>query len=220
MSEEMNHKQIKVWDISTRLFHWMLVILFGMSVFSAFQSKFGIYGDMHLYSGIAVFVLIVWRILWGVVGSDTARFKSFLRGPKHIRSYLSLKSDDQHAGHNPIGGLSVVVVLIMLLTQAVLGLYATDDILFSGPFADRVENARDITNIHETLGYALMAWVGVHILAILYHRLAVKADLVTPMITGRKRVQNMVEQPVLKAPILSAVCLLLVASGVLWWIYG
>lgn len=220
MSENLNRKKIKVWDISTRLFHWVLVILFCMSAYSAFENKFGIYGDMHLYSGIAVLVLVTWRILWGLIGSETARFKNFVRGPKHMKAYLELKADDQHAGHNPIGGVSVMIALMLLLAQALLGLYSTDDILFSGPFAHSINNAGDVTDIHEILGYTLIGWVALHVLAVVYHRLVMKADLVTPMITGMKMVHNMVAAPVMGSPLLSVACLMVAGGSILWWIFG
>lgn len=210
---------IKVWDGGVRLFHWALVILFCLSSYSAFQSKFGIYGDMHTYSGIAILVLLIWRILWGFTGSETARFTSFIHGPRRIIAYMKARSSGPHIGHNPLGGWSVMFVLLLLVAQVILGLYASDGMLFSGPFAYRTDYASEITNIHEITGYVLMGWAGLHVVAVLYYRLVLKVNLLWPMITGRAKIVSGMVTPLMASPIKAFVCLAVAAGGVYWWIY-
>ena len=183
-------KEVKVWDIGTRVFHWLLVTAFCLSGYSAFQDKFGIYADMHLWSGFSILVLVVWRFLWGFIGSETARFSSFLVSPKAAATYVKgLRSKDGklHLGHNPLGGYSVFLMLFVLLVQAVLGLYASDGMFFSGPLADEAVDTPfgSMTSVHETLGYILFGLVGLHLCAILFYALVQRVNLVWPMITGK-----------------------------------
>ncbi|UTW58882.1 cytochrome b/b6 domain-containing protein [Kordiimonas sp. SCSIO 12603] len=180
--------KIKLWDGAVRVFHWSLALLFGLSLYSAFQDKFGIYADMHYYSGVAIIGLVLWRILWGFVGSDTARFAFFLKGPSGVRSYL--KGDNSHIGHNPLGGWSVILMLLALFVQAVLGLFSSDGMLFGGPFSVYANDSNAITNIHEYLGYGLMGLIGLHILAVLFYELIKKQKLIMPMLTGWAKVVN------------------------------
>ncbi|WP_262693252.1 cytochrome b/b6 domain-containing protein [Kordiimonas aquimaris] len=218
MANDTGGNTVKVWDGGLRLFHWALVVAFCLSTYSAFQSKFGIYGDMHTYSGISILVLILWRFLWGFIGSESARFLRFLRGPKQIKNYVQSQVDEQYAGHNPIGGVSVIFALLLLGAQALLGLYASDGMLFSGPFAYRIEYADTITDIHEIMGYTLMGWVGLHLLAIAYHYLALKSNLVKPMITGRKTLEAGVSAPTIASPAKAIVCFLVASAAVYWWV--
>lgn len=207
-------KKIKVWDGPVRLFHWTLLILFALSAYSAFQDKFGIYADIHLWSGVGVIALIVWRILWGLVGSETARFSNFVKSPRALFSYARERYHPG-VGHNPIGGYSVLLLLSLLLVQAVLGLYSSDGMLFSGPLAG--SDADDIQDIHEQLGYILFGIVGLHVAAILWYRIARKDDLVTPMVTGKKAIAA--PAPKTGSPVLAAALLLVAAAGSYYLIF-
>lgn len=182
--------KIKVWDLATRLFHWGLVIAFGFVVYSAFQDKIvGGFDVMHRRAGIMILILVVFRLFWGVVGSDTARFTRFVKGPKSILQYLKGESNDsalESVGHSPLGALSVVAMLVLLLVQATMGLFSTDGILFDGPLASLVDNSERITLIHRWTGYTLMGLVGLHILAIVFYKLVKKQALIKAMITGNK----------------------------------
>lgn len=214
-------KRVKVWDGPTRLFHWVLVVLFVLSSYSAFQDKFGIYANMHLYSGVAIIALLGWRILWGFAGSETSRFSHFVRGPKATAAYCSeaIKGrPSREIGHNPLGALSVCLMLILLLAQASMGLFASDAMFFYGPFSDSIDSglSGDLTGIHELLGYGLMGLVGLHILAILLYRLLRGTDLLTPMITGWKRVSSELVVPSLVSP-WRAVILFGLVAGTAWW---
>ncbi len=205
-------KQVKVWDIGIRLFHWALVLLFATSLYSAFQDKFGIYADMHIYSGFAVIVLVLWRIIWGVVGSETARFSSFIKSPSSIKSYL--KTGKVGVGHNPLGGLSVILMLALFLVQAVLGLFSSDGILFEGPLSGYAADSSTITNIHETLGFVLMWLVGLHVSAVFFYRVVKKQKLIKPMITGLADACVNEQAPKMRSTSLALIILLLVFAAV------
>ncbi len=181
--------RVKVWDITVRLFHWALVVAFGFSVFSAFQDKIMTgYDDMHRISGITILILVLFRIFWGFIGSDTARFSQFLRGPKATLAHIRGKGAETY-GHNPIGGWSVMLMLLLLLVQSCMGLFATDAMFFEGPLSPKAgDYAGLITAIHRIVGYSLIGLVGLHIAAIIFYTLVKKINLVRPMITGWKSV--------------------------------
>ena len=213
--------KIKVWDGGIRLFHWTLVILFALSCYSAFQDKFGIYADIHIYSGVAILALVTWRILWGFIGSETARFSHFVRGPRATLDYLRgalRKAPYERFGHNPLGGVSVVLMLVLLMAQTVLGLYSTDAMLFSGPLAHSIDGglSEDLTEVHEVIGFTLMGLVGVHILAIVAYRVVRGANLVGPMITGSRQAHENVAAPRIASPLV-ALGLFAVVAAAVWY---
>src|SRR5579863_5091977 len=120
-----------VWDLPTRLFHWLLVGLFAFSWWSAEHDQM----DRHLVSGIVLLALLVFRIIWGIIGGSTARFSQFLKSPRHVVTYLRAQSPDGGSqegvaklapGHNPLGAYSVVALLVLLLILVVAGLFAVD----------------------------------------------------------------------------------------------
>ncbi len=210
-------KTIRVWDVPVRLFHWTLATLFALSAYSAFQDKFGIYADMHFYSGYTILILVTWRILWGFFGSKTAQFKTFVKGPsailKNIKQLFNY-DEDHTVGHKALGAVSVMLVLLLLLMQASFGLFASDGMIFSGPLSDEVSsNLRGFfTRWHKDIGLVLLGLVLLHLLAIAYYGMFKGDDLVTPMITGKKRVASHVEEPTRK-PAWRAALFFLLAGG-------
>src|SRR5690349_10225162 len=113
-----------VWDRPIRLFHWLLVLLIAGAWYSAEVDR---NMDWHLRAGMAVLLLLVFRIIWGLIGTSTARFSQFVKGPRAIWSYIRPGSDSPVAvGHNPIGGWSVIVMLLLTVTVVVAGLFAVD----------------------------------------------------------------------------------------------
>lgn len=174
-----------VWDLPTRLFHWLLVGLLGFSWWSAETHRM----DWHQYSGITICALIVFRLLWGVIGTSTARFAHFVKGPRAVWSYVRLKSTEQPAtlGHNPMGGWSVIALLLMVSLQLVSGLFAVDvDGLESGPLSDLLDfdQGRWAAKIHAISFNVLMALVTIHVAAVLFYLLAKRRNLIWAMITG------------------------------------
>ena len=174
----------RVWDLPTRLFHWLLVALIAFSWWSAENGEI----DWHIWSGIAVLTLLVFRLLWGFFGSSTARFASFVRGPAAVRDYLRSPDGWRSPGHTPLGGLSVLALLGLTAIQVGLGLISVDeDGLNEGPLATfvSIDTADAAREVHEAMFNLLLAFIVLHVAAIVYYRLFKQRRLVGPMITGK-----------------------------------
>jgi len=172
-----------VWDLPTRLFHWLLVALIAFSWWSAENDEL----DLHIWAGMAVLSLLLFRLLWGLFGSSTARFASFVRGPRAVLAYLKDANSWPFAGHTPLGALSVLALLGVIAAEVGLGLVAVDeDGLAEGPLAHLVSlDMSDIaTDLHEDLFNVLLALIALHLAAILYYRLRGKR-LAGAMVTGK-----------------------------------
>lgn len=158
-----------------------------MIAFSWWSVKFD-HTDWHIWSGIAILTLLVFRLLWGFFGSSTARFATFIKGPRAVRAYLRDNRSWRMAGHTPLGALSVVAMLVAIAVQVGLGLISTDpDGLYEGPLARMVslnvtDTARDI---HEYWFYVVLALIVMHVGAIIYYKLFRGQKLLKGMITGR-----------------------------------
>ena len=171
-----------VWDLPTRLFHWVLVGLIGFSWWSAENDQM----DWHIWSGFGVLTLLIFRLLWGLFGSSTARFSSFVRGPKAVFGYL--RGQWRGIGHNPLGALSVLALLAATLLQVTLGLFSSDeDGLYSGPLATWIDLdlSEEIADLHDKFFDILLILIGVHVAAILFYALFKRSNLIGPMLTGR-----------------------------------
>ena len=181
---------VRVWDAPLRLFHWSLAALVAFSVGTAYAG--GAWMDWHLRSGYAVLALVAFRIAWGFAGTRHARFASFVRGPAAVAGYLrSLRGGTHPAsvGHNPLGALSVLALIAVVLAQVGTGLFANDDILTEGPLAKLVSKATSdrATTVHYWNQWVLYALVAMHVLAVIVHRVRFGDDLVGPMVAGTKR---------------------------------
>jgi cytochrome b len=176
--------KVRVWDLPIRLFHWALVLLVA-ALWATHELDMM---EVHVLLGQAMLGLILFRLIWGLIGSSTARFSSFLRGPRGILAYL--RAPGGAFGHNPLGGWSVIAMLAVLGVQVGLGLFASDeDGEHYGPLSHLVsyDTATTLAERHETLFNVLLVLIGVHLAAILYYRFAKREDLVTPMVTGRRQ---------------------------------
>ena len=180
----MNNQRIRIWDLPTRLFHWMLAI----SVIAAIVTgkAGGNQIDWHGRIGVLIVGLIAFRIVWGMLGSTYARFAQFAPTPAKIRAYL--RGELRTNGHNPLGALSVFALLGLLIVQTATGLVSNDDIAFYGPLFDLAgrELSNKLTGIHHQLSNVLMILAALHVIAVLFYVLHRKQDLVKPMITGWK----------------------------------
>ena len=181
-------KTVNVWDLPTRLFHWTLVVLMIIQWWSAENSDTM---DWHLRGGYAVLTVVLFRLIWGFMGSDTARFSDFLRGPGAALAYVKALVRGEtplYLGHNPMGGWSIVALLTLLLIQAGTGLFATDDILIEGPLYGWVsKSACDwLTTVHKLNFNLLLLVIAVHISAVLFYLLVKRENLIHPMLSGRK----------------------------------
>ena len=175
---------VPVWDVPVRLFHWCLVALLAFSWWSAENERI----ELHMWSGLAVLSLVIFRILWGIFGSSTARFASFVKGPRAVAAYLGAPSEFTSLGHTPVGALSVIALLALIGVQVSLGLIISDeDGVYSGPLADLVsfDTSETAREWHETLFNVLLALVALHVAAIAVYRLVWGKRLTSAMITGR-----------------------------------
>lgn len=185
-AERRSGSRVTIWDLPTRLFHWSLVLLIAAAWWTQEQDD----SELHSRIGYAVISLLLFRLGWGFVGSDTSRFASFIRGPRrallYLREMFGSAPAAGHVGHNPIGGYSVAAMLACLAVQTGTGLFIYDGDFFWGPLNDLVsEDTADVLEeVHEFNFNLLLGLIGLHIAAILYYRLAKKQDLVRPMISG------------------------------------
>jgi cytochrome b len=148
--------------------------------------------DYHMLSGYCVLTLLLFRIIWGLITRGNARFGHFLKSPRHIWRYLRDKNSEPVVGHNPLGALSVIAMLVALLVQTSTGLFANDDIFTEGPLSYLVsyDTARSITAIHKSNMWLICFLIGLHLSAILYYEVIRKDRLVLPMLTGKKQFPN------------------------------
>jgi cytochrome b len=175
--------------------------------------------EWHYRSGLTIFGLLLFRLIWGMIGSSTARFSSFLRGPRAIAAYLRGRSPPL-LGHNPLGALSVVGLLAMLAVQVSLGLFAADeDGLESGPLAHLVsgETAEELAELHGSTFILLVALIGIHVAAILFYLVVKRNNLVKPMVTGKREAPEGA-QPMEHAPAWRFLSAAALAIGAVYWI--
>lgn len=219
MSQNNKTIAVKVWDFPTRLFHWSLLLLVIACWWTSTED-----GDMdwHMRCGYAVLALLLFRLMWGIWGSSSARFSDFVSSPRAVFAYFStLKNAPSvsHLGHNPAGGWMVLALLGVSLLTALSGLFANDDMMSAGPLARHVsEHLSDTaTTWHERLFYSLLALVMLHLAAIVFYLLVKKENLVRPMLTGLKYLPRDKPLPALQMRgIWLALLLLGVAATSVW----
>lgn len=215
-------RRIRVWDLPTRIFHWALAALV---VFSFTTGRIGGgWMEWHLKSGYAILTLLTFRLSWGVAGSHTARFATFLRGPRAAWAYARETLASRHPaslGHNPLGGWMVMLMLAILILQAATGLFADDDISTQGPLAAKVSNAwvARMTTIHKYNEWAVVAAAMLHVIAIAAYRWGFKEDLLSPMLHGWKTlpVEMSPPEPVRVSSLL-ALSLAAIAAVFVYWL--
>ena len=210
-----------VWDLPTRLFHWALVVLLGTSWLS---ESLG-WMRLHFLAGYTMLAALLFRIAWGCIGSDSARFRRFLRGPRpilHHLARLTRREPDAEPGHNPVGGWMVVLMLLLLAIQAGTGLCANDQVDVEGPLAHVVgSDASDwLSHIHAVNFTLIQIAVALHVAAIMLYRTLKGQNLLTPMITGHNHLAGPVSAPRIAPPWLAlavvAVAAVVVTCGVRW----
>lgn len=175
---------IRVWDLPTRIFHWGTVLLVTGLFLTAYTGRMA----AHAVFGQAAMVLVSARLVWGMLGSDTARFSAFVRGPKAMLAYLRA-GQPRTLGHNPLGGAMIVALLTLLMAQASTGLMANDGISFQGPLAHAVSRVTSdlMTDVHGLIAGVLLGAVAIHVSAVLLQGLLKRDNLITPMWTGWSR---------------------------------
>jgi cytochrome b len=184
---------VRVWDAPTRWVHALIIVLIGLAWWTESHDEM----EWHIRVGCTLLGVVVFRLLWGVVGGPTARFSSFVRGPRTVLSYgLKLVrggGSESVVGHNPMGGWSVVALLAVMAAEIAVGLFCVDvDGLESGPLADRVSFhvGRAAAHWHTLLFNTLLALIGLHLCAIAFYALVRRDNLIGPILTGRKRLSD------------------------------
>lgn len=200
-----------LWDIPTRVFHWLIVCCLPLAWLTAETDNY----EAHQWIGYTVITLVLFRVAWGFVGSGHSRFRDFVVGPGRVLAYLR-GGEAGSAGHNPAGGWSVLALLSLLLLQAVSGLFNSDDVLFSGPlyYAASVDLRDAMGVVHEVAFNLLLALVALHIMAVLYHQLVLGERLLGAMIRGRAEGRDGILPTV---PWWRALIILALIALALWW---
>jgi len=211
-------QRMKVWDLPVRVFHWAIVLLILAAWVTQYLNKM----DVHMWIGEWILALLLFRIVWGFVGSDTARFARFLRSPaaalRHL-AHLRRREPDREIGHNAAGGWMVLVVLALIGVQTGTGLFSNDDGDTEGPLMHLVSKDRSdwLSHIHHLNFKAIEAVIVLHVLAIAAYAVLKRQNLLRPMVTGTKLMPAEAVAPRLVNPIW-AVVTLAVAFGVVVWV--
>ena len=214
----MQRRDILLWDLPVRLFHWLLVIaVVGAIVTVKLGGNWMVW---HERFGLSVLGLVVFRVLWGFAGGFHARFIHFFPTPGRIRAYL--QGQWQAVGHNPLGALSVFAMLGVLGVQALTGLFANDDIAFEGPLRRAVSSDLSslLTTWHHRIELVIFALVLLHVVAILFYVFVRRDNLVRPMLTGRKAVDTNQPVPESRSHWLAFLICIALTAGVLWMAQG
>lgn len=208
----------RVWDVPVRVIHWTMAVLIPVMWWTAEEHLM----EWHRRAGMTLLTLLVFRILWGLFGSSTARFSAFVRGPgavlRYLKSLMGKGEAEAYHGHNPMGGLSVAAMLLMLVAQVGFGLFSVDvDGLESGPLASYVsfDAGREAAGLHETGFNILLALIGLHVAAVLFYLVGRRQNLIRAMISGR----GVAARPMQAAPLwrlLLAVVIALLFAGWVW----
>lgn len=207
-------EKVRVWDLPTRLFHWVLVALIVTLWVSAARG----WMTVHYVGGVAALVLVLFRVAWGFIGSSTARFSDFAASPGRVIAYLrTLRHGGEalHAGHNPAGGWMVMAFLLLILAQASLGLFANDEFDFKGPLAEWISGKRSdlVTRVHVFLFDAILVCIWIHVCAISFYALVKRDNLVGPMWHGAKPADRLPAglRPAFVSPIKGGIVLAIIA---------
>jgi cytochrome b len=209
------HLPMRVWDSPIRLFHWAIVVLIFLSWLTQRMS----WMELHKLSGYSILTLLLFRLAWGFIGSDTARFSKFLKSPfaalRHL-SHLHRREADLEIGHNAAGGWMVLAMLAMLLGQVATGLFSNDDISTEGPLADTVSKAQSdwLTHVHSLNFKAIELVILAHVVAVALYYVLKGQNLVRPMITGKKRLPGAMRAPRMTHPALALVVFAIAAGAV------
>lgn len=208
-------RSIKLWDLPLRLVHWSLVLLLA-SLWWTWKSG---RTELHEQLGYVTLGLLLFRLYWGLLGSSTARFSHFVRGPSAIADYVRGRSG-ANVGHNPLGALSVLLLLGLMVAEVGLGLFTQDvDGIEAGPLAQYVsyETADRAREWHGFLFNLILAMVALHVLAILFYLVVKRDNLVAPMVTGRKSFDEPVEPPRM-ASAANALAGIVLSAAISWFV--
>lgn len=211
-----------VWDLPTRLFHWLLAL----DILGLYLT--GKPGDpiieWHFRLGYLAIGLVAFRVVWGFIGPRQARFSTFLVGPGKFFAYLKQfpnRDSPASPGHNPAGALMVILLLIMVGLQGLTGLFTSDDIVFAGPYNGAVsaDTASLMSTIHDRNFDLLLYAIGLHVLAVLFYLLYKRQNLVAAMLNGHKPARIVPEtEAIASSQVWKALILVGVITAVMWWV--
>ncbi|MGY3610262.1 MULTISPECIES: cytochrome b/b6 domain-containing protein [unclassified Bradyrhizobium] len=180
---------LKVWDLPVRIMHWMLAIAIGVCWWTGANHQL----EYHIYSGYAILWIVLMRLYWGLVGSSTARFSNFVRGPKAILDHASAlhrRDTLPSHGHNALGAIAIIIMLGLVLAVVTLGLFSVDvDGLYSGPLSSHVtfEQGRHLAHLHRKWFDILLWVIALHLAAVFFYFIYKRQNLVGPMLSGKRR---------------------------------
>ncbi|PKI17889.1 cytochrome b/b6 domain-containing protein [Colwellia sp. 12G3] len=180
-----------IWDLPLRIFHWSFAVTILACWYTAEQGADLV--EIHMKLGFVAITLIVFRVLWGLIGPKHARFSQFVPSPKTLLSYLrKSKSDKTTPGHNPLGAMMVILMILLISTQAISGLFINDDVFSSGPYYGSISNGLEkiMRLLHHNTFDFMIAAIGLHLAAVAYYWRVKKQNLVLPMITGKKSAEQ------------------------------
>ncbi|WP_434777304.1 cytochrome b/b6 domain-containing protein [Neisseria sp. Ec49-e6-T10] len=184
-------QRVRVWDLPTRVFHWSLVLGIAFMYYSANNGMM----ERHLQVGVFLLGLVLFRLFWGVLGSQTAQFRHFIKGPKQIKRYLTGQlTEAEQPGHNPVGALMVVALLSLVSLQIITGLFSPDNNTYiysgylNGLVSSKVGDA--MLFVHQRLFWVLIGFACVHVFSILAYAALKRIDLIGPMFTGYKKIEG------------------------------
>ncbi|MEH6569290.1 MAG: cytochrome b/b6 domain-containing protein [Halioglobus sp.] len=205
-------RQHPLWDLPTRLFHWLLALCLVLSWWSGEEGEF----ERHEWLGYTVLVLVLFRFIWGFVGSRHSKFSDFVRGPGTVWAYVKGKNSGGR-GHNPLGGWSVLLLLSVLLVQAISGLFNSDDLMFEGPFyyVASVEFRDAMGVIHELAFNVLVGLVVLHLAAVFYYQWVKKIPLLQAMIKGKSPGRDGASPAI---SVWRALIVIVAIAALLWWV--
>jgi cytochrome b len=200
-----------IWDLPIRIFHWLLVL----SICGSFITIQNDWMLAHERCGLTILGLLIFRLIWGVVGYPTARFVQFVKGPRAIVAYIKqlIGNGKTHSfGHNPLGALSVIALLSVILFQALSGTLSTDDIFYDGPLYHVFPAFTKFAgSLHQLLPLLILSLIGLHLVAIITHRIFFKEKLTSQMITGKTHSEEIKKAQSKAAPLtglaLMAICI-------------
>lgn len=215
-------KRVLIWDLPTRLFHWLLVVALAGAWYTSDADRD--LRDIHVYFGYFILFLLTFRIVWGFVGTKYSRFSEFFPTQSKIKRYLravNSESGVEPAGHNPLGAMMIFVMLVIILLQAVSGLFISDDIFTSGPYYGAVsdEIGKIMSFIHGNLFDLILIAVFVHIAAVLYYVVVKKLNILLPMINGQKTIDDQAKVTgISHSRLLMALIVACIVAGFIYWL--
>ncbi len=217
-SRDCMSNKLLIWDLPLRIFHWSLVLTLGGLWYTSEQDNG--YFEYHFLLGYIALGLVIFRLVWGFLGTKHSLFVNFVTSPSELKGYWQSNSKT-YAGHNPAGSLMVVFMLITILAQAVSGLFLTDDIIFSGPYYGSVGDGleRIFNFVHRNGFDIILAAIVFHVVAVLYYEKIKKQTLVAAMVHGKKSAKLLSEGSGIKSSkLLLALILSVIVVAFVYWL--